>query len=317
MAGPSSEGGASCSEVQLEHADGVAAHELVHDVVGKPGHQLLRDLLRVRPRRVGVRVVGLERRRCRRRPRRATRCRAGRGRSSRTPGGSSRSTAARARCRARRPTRGARATRRRPARGCTGSSRSGPRCTRASASGNRTSTPENRKSVSDAMALPKLSVAAPRPARRRDVAGIFDDEPMCMHTTVPVSCARREERVPVAGVDARQAEVRRDLAEAHGVHAAGGVAAHLGRGELGVPQRDDGTAGSGGRRCRRTTPRPSSRCTRSTHARASSRSLASRNVWPQKRGKVGKRQRRLDPVELHVVDARLRARSSRGASRRR
>ena len=48
------------SEVELEHADGVAAHELVHDSSGRPGHQLLRDLLRVRPRRVGVRVVGLE-----------------------------------------------------------------------------------------------------------------------------------------------------------------------------------------------------------------------------------------------------------------
>src|SRR5215216_7986429 len=54
--------GASCSEVELEHADGVAADELAYDVVGKPGHQLLRHLLRVRPRGVGVRVIGLERR---------------------------------------------------------------------------------------------------------------------------------------------------------------------------------------------------------------------------------------------------------------
>ena len=75
-------------------------------------------------------------------------------------------------------------TRRRPARGCTGSSRSGPRCTRASASGNRTSTPENRKSVSDAIALPKLSVAATAAGASADVAGICDDDPMCMQTTV-------------------------------------------------------------------------------------------------------------------------------------
>src|SRR5262249_25003085 len=53
--------------------------------------------------------------------------------------------------------------------------------------GKRTSTPENRKSVSDDMALPKLSVAATATGASPDVAGIFDDEPMCMHTTVPVS----------------------------------------------------------------------------------------------------------------------------------
>ena len=49
------------------------------------------------------------------------------------------------------------------------------------------STPEKRKSVSEAMALPKLSVAATATGASAEVAGIFDDEPMCMHTTVPVS----------------------------------------------------------------------------------------------------------------------------------
>src|SRR4051812_724430 len=48
-------------QVELEHADGVAAHDLVDDLVGEARHHLLRDLLRVGPRRVGVRVVGLER----------------------------------------------------------------------------------------------------------------------------------------------------------------------------------------------------------------------------------------------------------------
>ena len=47
--------------------------------------------------------------------------------------------------------------------------------------------PENRKSVSDAIALPKLSVACTAAGASGDVAGIFDDEPMCMHTTVCVS----------------------------------------------------------------------------------------------------------------------------------
>src|SRR4051812_24096191 len=53
--------------------------------------------------------------------------------------------------------------------------------------GNRTSTPEKRKSVSDAIALLKLRLAATATGASPDVAGIFDDDPMCMHTTVPVS----------------------------------------------------------------------------------------------------------------------------------
>ena len=51
--------------------------------------------------------------------------------------------------------------------------------------------------------------------------------------------ARGDERVPLAGVDRRQPEVRRDLAEAHRVRTPVRVAAHLGGGQLGVPQRDD------------------------------------------------------------------------------
>ena len=43
----------------------------------------------------------------------------------------------------------------------------------------------------------------------------------------------------VGVVHARQAEEGRDLAEAHGAHAAVGVAPHLGRRQLGVPQRDE------------------------------------------------------------------------------
>ncbi len=78
-----------------------------------------------------------------------------------------------------------------------------------------------------------------------DVAGIRDDEPMCMHTTVPVSsqawkngsqwrslsctdgspsgCGFSE------NVTAKQPRV--------------GAAAHLGGGQLGVPQRDHRRAG--------------------------------------------------------------------------
>src|SRR6185503_18191589 len=52
---------------------------------------------------------------------------------------------------------------------------------------NRTSTPENKKSDSDAIALLKLKVAATAMGASADVAGICDEDPMCMHTTVSVS----------------------------------------------------------------------------------------------------------------------------------
>ena len=51
--------------------------------------------------------------------------------------------------------------------------------------------------------------------------------------------ARGEERIPLAAVDARQPEVRGDLREADGPHAARRVALDLGRRELRIPERDD------------------------------------------------------------------------------
>src|SRR6266540_705954 len=64
MARPSGGGPAAATpvELQIEHPDRVAAHQLVDNVVGQAVHELLRDLLRVRPRGVRVRIVGLERR---------------------------------------------------------------------------------------------------------------------------------------------------------------------------------------------------------------------------------------------------------------
>src|SRR3954469_9655429 len=53
--------------------------------------------------------------------------------------------------------------------------------------GKRTSTPEKRKSESDAIALLNDNVAATATGASPDVAGICDDDPMCMHTTVAVS----------------------------------------------------------------------------------------------------------------------------------
>ena len=84
----------------------------------------------------------------------------------------------------------------------------------ASASGKRTSTPDMRKSISDASRCRTRAWRSTDGGASGDVAGICDDEPMCMQTTVPVLGARGEERVPVAGVDRRQPEVVRDLAEA-------------------------------------------------------------------------------------------------------
>src|SRR5882762_2475129 len=53
--------------------------------------------------------------------------------------------------------------------------------------GNRTRTPDHRKSTSDTIALLNPSVAVTDGGASDDVAGIRDDEPMCIHTAVPVS----------------------------------------------------------------------------------------------------------------------------------
>ena len=68
--------------------------------------------------------------------------------------------------------------------------------------------------MSDIAAFMYVSVEPTAGGASGDVDGIFDDEPMCMHTTVLGLGARLEERVPVAVgvVDRRQAEERRDLA---------------------------------------------------------------------------------------------------------
>ena len=55
----------------------------------------------------------------------------------------------------------------------------------------------------------------------------------------PVVVADRPQRVPVARVDGGEPEPGRDLGERDGAHAALGVAPGLGRGRLGVPQRDE------------------------------------------------------------------------------
>src|SRR5215831_8331564 len=53
--------------------------------------------------------------------------------------------------------------------------------------GNRSSVPEKMKSSSEPMAFWNVRVDDTMNGASGEVAGIRDDEPMCMHTTVPVS----------------------------------------------------------------------------------------------------------------------------------
>ncbi len=113
-----------------------------------------------------------------------------------------------------------------------------------------------------------------------------------------------EEGVPFAAVDRGQTELRRDLAEAHRVHAARRVAANLGRRELGVPQRhdrerDQATAAV-------TAPLLDHPVVVRDHARV--RELAVLRFEERLAAEPGERrerQRRVDPVHLHVLDAGL------------
>ena len=54
-------------------------------------------------------------------------------------------------------------------------------------SGKRTSTPENKKSASDAIELLNDSMMSVEGGASGEAAGIFDDDPMCMHSAVRVS----------------------------------------------------------------------------------------------------------------------------------
>jgi hypothetical protein len=96
-----------------------------------------------------------------------------------------------------------------------------------------------------------------------------------------------EERLPVVGVDRRQVEVRRDLAEAHGPHTALRVAVHLGGGQLGVPElhddeRDEATVGV-------AAPLLDHPVVVGLHAEVGQLLvLGLLKVWPQNRGNDGK-----------------------------
>ena len=58
--------------------------------------------------------------------------------------------------------------------------------------GKRTRTPENRKSTIENVAFVCVSVEPTAGGASADVDGIFDDDPMCMLMTVPVSSHARK-----------------------------------------------------------------------------------------------------------------------------
>src|SRR3954452_11471685 len=152
--------------------------------------------------------------------------------------------------------------------------------------GKRTSTPEKRKSERLAIELLKLNVAATATGASLDVLGICDDEPMCMHTTVFVSshAAKNGSHAPewidgrpsLGGISLEQtackprAALRRTSSAASCAPQSGMMISGINLPSL--------------------SPHHSSTIQSlyaSTHACARSRSFASRNVWPQKRGNVG------------------------------
>ena len=116
--------------------------------------------------------------------------------------------------------------------------------------------------------------------------------------------AGREERVPVAGVDGRQAKVGGDLREADGVTAPLGVATDLGGGQVGVPERDDDERYEGSVGV--TAPLLDHVVVVGLHAGQTQvvvgRLVEGLAAEPRHRGK---RQRSLDVVGQHVLDPGL------------
>ena len=136
-----------------------------------------------------------------------------------------------------------------------------------------------------------------------------------MLITVSVSSHAWKNGSQSTRVDRRQAEVRRDLAERDRTHAAFGVAADLRGGELAVPQRDDDQGDQ-------ATARVAAPLldhpvvVRATHASAEVVVLALQERLPAEAGERREAQRRLDPVVVHVGEARLGFVAARVASRR-
>ena len=118
--------------------------------------------------------------------------------------------------------------------------------------------------------------------------------------------AGAEEGVPVVVgvVHARQAEEGRDLAEAHGAHATVRVAPHLGRRQLGVPQRDEAERDEPAARV--AAPLLDHPVVVGLHAeQAELVVLGLGEGLAAEAGEGREAQRRLDVVGVHVVEAGL------------
>src|SRR3954452_20732868 len=152
----------------------------------------------------------------------------------------------------------------------------------------RTSTPENRKSLIDDIALPKLNVAATAGGASADVNGICDDDPMCMQISVSVSAhaSKNGSQYPecsvgspsLAGIS-ENATACTPRAALWRTSAAASSTSHSGTMHSGISRPPE-------------SPHHSSTIQSlyaRTHAQPRSRSVvASVNVCPQNRGNVGK-----------------------------
>ena len=182
-------------------------------------------------------------------------------------------------------------------------------------SGKRTSTPENRKSASDAIELLNDSMMSVDGGASGDAAGIFDDDPMCMHSVVRVSwhVANSGSQYPVwmlgrprcVGISLKQI-----------ARAPRGVALDLGHRELDVPERDQAqrdqvTVGVG-------APVLDHPVVVGADAFQPELEVAAfHERLPAEPRERRERERAVDAREREVVDARFRLVATRVASRRR
>src|SRR5581483_5083977 len=110
------------------------------------------------------------------------------------------------------------------------------------------------------------------------------------------------QRVPVARVDAGELETRGKLAEADGAYAPLGVAQRLLRGQLRIPQRDQAERDVGA--VRRPAPFLDHPVVVRLHAREAELAvLVLVERLPAEARERGERERAVDPVERHVLDA--------------
>src|SRR6476469_6696092 len=147
--------------------------------------------------------------------------------------------------------------------------------------------PENSQSASDAIELLNASVPPTPPGASGDAAGFVDDDPMCMHNVTPVSLQTRKtgSHSPLWIVgsfrwwgSSLKQKARTPRSALRWISAAASCTSHNGMMHSGMFMPFDG-------------PHHSSTIQSLyafTHASASSLSSASKNVCPQKRGKVGK-----------------------------